>query len=350
MPNNLMFTTSGAKSRRFVAPAARQRKGPSGRVIRGAIGIVGVALVLAFVFVGKTLYGKQAELITHEEEKGPLGQWEIMRDETVAIPAKVAGGGLRAGEPGQVVITRVPRRKRHIVLSTGEGRWNTGVWPNWGQGTPDVTLNWAAAGVAVHKGCSSECTITHDQSGLADSDAVVMEAVNHPKFGIPASIPLPFPSPRDNSKRLLPGPAATAIPESLPLKVLFYFEATQSWPQYTLANKELASKFDITMTPDQSSTLPVTLICPWGRPVGSFVADVDAIIAKKAPERLFGYFNEHGIAPAYSSLVGQLFAAAGDKLHAYQHRSNRPIPPEFGACVHTCPPCVCVCVCVASAL
>ena len=48
--------------------------------------------------------------------------------------------------------------KRTIVLGSGGGLWNTGVWTGWGYGK-DVTLNWAAAGVQVR-------TILHSQASM----------------------------------------------------------------------------------------------------------------------------------------------------------------------------------------
>ncbi len=45
-----------------------------------------------------------------------------------------------------------------IVLSTGQGRWNTGVWTGFGDKQP--TLNWAAAGVVVDKSsCRCVCRL-----------------------------------------------------------------------------------------------------------------------------------------------------------------------------------------------
>ena len=108
----------------------------------------------------------------------------MVKDEEIVVDTGARDRGRRAGgdDGGKVVTTVVPRRARRIVLSTGEGRWNTGVWPNWGQGTDEVTLNWAAAGVRVKKSCSVRCEITHDQSGIDAADAVVMETINHPQF------------------------------------------------------------------------------------------------------------------------------------------------------------------------
>ena len=45
-----------------------------------------------------------------------------------------------AAPPAPVVAAPAsPQRRRKVLLSEGMGRWNTGVWPNWG--SPDVTLN-----------------------------------------------------------------------------------------------------------------------------------------------------------------------------------------------------------------
>ena len=68
-----------------------------------------------------------------------------------------------------------------VVLSTGEGRWNTGVWTGFGDKV--TTLNWAAAGVVVDKSqCQFECEFTSDQSRISNAHVVLMELVNHPKF------------------------------------------------------------------------------------------------------------------------------------------------------------------------
>ena len=48
---------------------------------------------------------------------------------------------------------------------------------------------------------------------------------------------------------------------------------------------------DFSVTPELTSTLPITLICPWGHPV----ADFAAAVPKKVPGNFIAYFNEHGI-------------------------------------------------------
>jgi hypothetical protein len=218
-------------------------------------------------------------------------------------------------------------RTRVIVLSTEGGRINTGVWPGWG-GDREVTLNWAAAGVRVQKYCSYSCKIVHDESMVPQADAIVMELVNHPKFGL-ESLAVQWP------EKSRPNPRAEAggnvdgkpVPPQLPLLGLFYYEPSASFPAFTLASKEVAARFDFTATPAQSSTLPVTLICPWGRGIDDFLAQPPA----KTPGRLLAYFSEHGNAPQFSPFLDQLFSAAGaDGIHAYVHRRNRDMPAEAG--------------------
>lgn len=244
--------------------------------------------------------------------------------------AGAGAGGVSAGSGGDGNVGLlgpkvVPRRKRRIILSDGNGRWNTGVWPAWGYDPDRVTLNWAAAGVTVKKYCPTQCEFTRDQDA-SGADAVVMELVNHPKFGISPDIPIPWPEKRANA-RAAPGQTRpTALPEQVPLTVAFYFEAEQSYPAYTLASEDVRAHVDIAMTPSSASRLPVTLVCPWGRSVFDFLRRPPA----KTPGRLLGYFNEHGIASEYRQLIDDLFTAAGDRLHSYVHRSNRPMPPEAG--------------------
>ena len=275
-----------------------------------------------------------------EEETEEDGEGEGAGEEEA--PAAAAAGGAAAnkgreaaaaapvaGEPDTtVVVTTVPRRPRKIVLSTSDGRINTGVWPNWGQGTEEVTLNWAAAGVRVRKQCPTKCVITHDQAQLADADAVMVEAVNWPKFGNGGDFP--WPAKRGgNPKLLLPGPQPTTIPAKVPLTGLFYYEAAQSWPRFTLPDEAMAAGADFSVAPSMDSTLPITLICPWGRPTEQFLRVPER--GDKKPGRLVAYFNEHGVSPQYSKFVNEFFAAAGDSVHAYQNRKNRDLPPEAGA-------------------
>lgn len=172
-----------------------------------------------------------------------------------------------------------------------------------------------------------ECEFTRDQDE-SGADAVVMELVNHPKFGIPESVPIPWPSPRPNPRVVAGGPRPTALPASVPLSVLFYYEAAQSYPRYTLQSADVASHIDISVTPSQDSTLPITMVCPWGKDVFDFMR-VPGPGAKK-PGRLLAYFNEHGIAREYGAVIDELFALAGDKLHSYIHKRNREMPPEAG--------------------
>ena len=207
-------------------------------------------------------------------------------------------------------------RKRTIVLYTADGRINTGVWPSWGGDPPEsATLNWGSAGVVVRKACPVQCTVTHDNSMIAQADAVLCEVLNWPKFGLAGDMPLP-PRARDNPR----GPAAPR----LPLLGLFGYEPKDYFPAYTLANPALAASMDFSMTYDAATTLPISLVCPWGRPVSQFLAPPP----QKTPGPLLAYFSEHGNAPQQNAFVDELFAAAGSGIHAYVHRRNTDLPEE----------------------
>jgi hypothetical protein len=220
------------------------------------------------------------------------------------------------------------------------GKWNTGVWPAWGYGRT-VTLNWAAAGVEVNKACSVECEISHEGSaGYADADAVVMELTNHPKFGYGRDMPIAWPeesrpNPRHWYTTQVDG---HKVPTNLPLTGIFYYEAAQSYPGYTAKDPAIKSRIDFSMTPDLDSTMPVTLICPWGHTVSEYLRPPPL----KRSERFIAYFNEHGIAPPFLKIVEELFAAAGDRMHSYgPFRSNRDMPDEAGTltCTRVCRVC-----------
>ena len=49
----------------------------------------------------------------------------------------------------------------------------------------------------------------------------------------------------------------------------FYFEPTSPYEKFL---NPIQDKFDFTLTPQQNSTLPVTLICPWGRAAKDYLA------------------------------------------------------------------------------
>ncbi len=212
------------------------------------------------------------------------------------------------------------------------------MWPGWG-GDREVTLNWAAAGVKVQKYCPYACTIVHDESLVPQADAVVMELVNHPKFGLDGQAVNWPAKTRPNPRAEAGGDLATvdgkAVPAELPILGIFYYEPAASYPAYTLKSQDVVDRFDFSLTPSQSSTLPVTLICPWGRGVEDYLSAPPP----KTPGRLLAYFSEHGNAPQFSAFLDQLFAAAGASasagdgsggIHAYVHRRNRDVPAEAG--------------------
>ncbi len=81
------------------------------------------------------------------------------------------------------------------------------------------------------------------------------------------------------------------------------------------------------MTPEPSSDLPVSLICPWGHEETDFLADPP----KKLPGHFMAYFSEHGPSQQDRSFVEklvQLMPATGEvSMHSYINWRNTNIPP-----------------------
>lgn len=203
------------------------------------------------------------------------------------------------------------------------------MWPAWGYGS-DVTLNWAAAGVRVIKECRAQCEIVHEGgSGYDEADAVVMELTNHPKFGYGREQPIAWPEEnRDNPRSWYASRIdGQPVQPKLPLTGLFYYEPAKNYPGYTLHDLSVVAHIDFSMTPDLESTMPVTLICPWGRSVADYVKPPPA----KNPDHFIAYFNEHGIASQFETIINELFDVAGSQLHRYgPYRRDRQMPPEAG--------------------
>lgn len=226
-------------------------------------------------------------------------------------------------------------RTRLIVLYSENSRINTGVWPGWGtEGT--TVLNWAAAGVHVDKVCPLPCTFTHDNGMVGQADAVVVETVNHPKFGLGGqAFEWPAQSrPNPRSVAITGGSSAPAgtdgkaltPPDKLPAIGVFYYEPHALYPQHNVYAEEVTSHSDFTVVPGAGATLPISMVCPWGREVKDFLKTVPP----KTPGRLLAYFSEHGVAQPFRRIVDELFEAAGADIHAYSHRRNRDTPAEAG--------------------
>lgn len=231
-------------------------------------------------------------------------------------------------------------RSRTVVLYTENGRINTGVWPSWGtEGGHTATLNWAAAGVQVHKSCPKPCTITHDQGALSRADAVIVETVNHPKFGLGGS-PLDWPSKADNRPNpraalvqagALPRPRDDAgrelsLPSLLPAVGVFYYEPESNYPAHSAGSEEVQAHTEFSVVASMQATLPITLVCPWGKAIAQYLSPPPT----KHSDHLLAYFSEHGYAERHSKKIEELFTAAGGELHAYNTRKNRETPPEAG--------------------
>lgn len=115
------------------------------------------------------------------------------------------------------------------------------------------------------------------------------------------------------------------VPKQLPARGYFGMEPEKAFPAFGLS--DMASDFDFSLTQGGGTTLPVTLVCPWGRGVADFLAPHPA----KGLGRLLAFFSEHGVAPGAPRVaLDELFAAAGSDVHAYTHKRNREMPAEAG--------------------
>eukprot|EP00300_Choanocystis_sp_HF-7_P042600 c9331_g1_i1.p1 GENE.c9331_g1_i1~~c9331_g1_i1.p1 ORF type:complete len:413 (+),score=80.65 c9331_g1_i1:103-1239(+) len=228
-----------------------------------------------------------------------------LRSSSPPLPSALTGLG--AGELSAHVSWNT---KPIIVMSTGGGLWNTGVWS--GYGSEVSKLAWANQGVVVDKtNCPHKCVITHEQSHIPKADAVVMEVINHKKFlgGKSTSVPFPYPPRRSDNSRL-------------PIQVAFYFEPGELYPE--VEDTELMDHFDIVMSPVQSSHIPLTMVCPWGYPASDYLHVPD--FSKK--QRFIAYFNEHGIHRSYSRYISGLVQALGTDIDAFGTLKNTVVPDE----------------------
>lgn len=148
MPSNPTWDVGG---RRPVHPALKKKGGGGGGWVRKALMFVVAACAGAlFLFSLKIVMRTREVASTTASLVDDPSVPEFGQAAVNAHADAVAGGStsLRAlAGPGPLIT----RRKRRIILSDGQGKWNTGVWPGWGYDPRRSTLNWAAAGVVVDK-------------------------------------------------------------------------------------------------------------------------------------------------------------------------------------------------------
>lgn len=223
------------------------------------------------------------------------------------------------------------QRTRLILLSDGDGKINTGVWPGWGGRFPyQSTLHWGTAGLVVEKTCPVSCETTHDNSRFFEADMVVTEMINYPKFGHKSLPPPPGRSVKNARYSLTQRTGypyyRVPVPQTLPAHVVFYYEPENYDPDFTLLSRDVASNFDFSATQRHTSTVPITLTCNWGKSVTDFLGAPPA----KDEEKFIMYLSEHGVSKEYQALVDELFVAAEQDrhadIHAYRHKRNRQLP------------------------
>lgn len=208
-----------------------------------------------------------------------------------------------------------PTTPRVVVLTDNGGMINTGVWPGWGGDRADYArLMWAADGVEVNKPCNYPCKFVHgDPTVYPDADAVVVETVNHPKFG--------------HDGKPMPWPAANP-PSRTPLVGAFALEPVEAYPRYQPTSSEMAAHASFSLSYLPTSTLPVSLMCPWGLPPASpataaVFGDLAAsylhpVSAQSVPSNgAVAFFSDRGINSATWMLLQRLARVAGSQLHTF---------------------------------
>lgn len=208
-----------------------------------------------------------------------------------------------------------PTAPRTVVLADNGGMINTGVWPGWGGDRADYArLLWAADGVEVNKPCNYPCKFVHgDPAVYRDADAVVVETVNHPKFGHDGQ-PMPWPASSPRSRT--------------PLVGSFALEPVEAYPRYQPTSSEMAAHASFSLSYLPTSTLPVSLMCPWGKPpasaaaaavFGSLAASyLHPVSSRSVPSNgAIAFFSDRGIDSATWMLLQRLARVAGTQLHTF---------------------------------
>jgi len=243
------------------------------------------------------------------------------------------------------MVRRSPPTRRKIVLYAGGasgGTINTGVWPGWGGKEQDkAELMWAAAGVHVSKLCPGlDCVFEHQKgssvpiSGPDAPDAIVVETVNAPKFGVAASFHWPW-SGSESRELVSPG-------VKRPVLGMFYLEPEGAYPGHTLLSSDMREKFDFSVAAPSESTIPVSLMCPWGQESPSpAVASVFGPLAApyfsavsagdKEQGRGIAMFSDRGVHPTAARALREFMSAAqGDGMEHLIHAYTGPVKNTNG--------------------
>jgi len=250
-------------------------------------------------------------------------------------PSQILGPASRDAAPPPPLDQQVLRR---VFLAANGGTINTGVWPAWGGKTDSTAqLQWAAAGVEVVKRCPYRCEFFQgDPRSPADADAIVVETVNHPKFGHDGK-PMPWPKP-------VKGPGK-------PLVGGFYMEPAGHYERFQAGHPDFDDHVDFSVAYERSSTVPVSLMCPWGvapasdaatRVFGELAAPyLNPVSAATRGERDgVAFFSDRGVDSAVWPRLKSLADLAGARLHAYRAPNGfrqQPLPDDAQGALETLP-------------
>lgn len=199
---------------------------------------------------------------------------------------------------------------------------------------------WAAAGVHVDKPCPGlDCVFQHQQGGAvpmegdAAPDAIVVESVNVPKFGVQGGFQWPWHGKEDEMLERRPGKGQ----DGRPVLGMFYMEPEGAYPGHTLRSPEMRKRFDFSAAAPQEATIPVSLMCPWGQPPASDAAVATygplaapylspVVPGDKSPGRGIAMFSDRGVhGTAMKGLREFMAAAKADGMEGLVHAYTGPV-------------------------
>lgn len=207
-------------------------------------------------------------------EADNLGESPTLSDEVKEEPKEQEKREIAAEASDSSTVSQIEETANESPLTVhlhGSKILNTGVWSEYASRNPFVSrLRWGANKLPVYKSCESKCLFTREgNSSDRNVDVVMVELVNAEKFRNGYVLD----DIADPAHDLLPGYDKNS---QSALRVMFYFEAINSYPRAT--QKSIVRKeFDIIvepMRPDSDDelvnyrgnrivSLPITMTCAW---------------------------------------------------------------------------------------
>lgn len=187
-------------------------------------------------------------------------------------------------------------------------------WAGWGR-SGSVPLGFHSQGVSVDKtgqnACPATCRWSTKPADVAKADAVVFEMPARPRASAY------FPLMQGDGYQGIKTPPNRAANQ---LWYLFYFEPVQMWADYVLGAQAVAP-FDRIVSPDPTSSLPVSAACPWGRSREAYLKPP----GPKTPGNLIAYLG-NSVDDAHKDFLNHLMALLPvESFKRVNHNAELPV-------------------------